>query len=144
MRVKSNFFNFETREYDKLTTSQLKRQADYWLRQYLLKTTTGFGNRYWCPLKKQSYHEDSIHCCHYIDRSVMILRYDLNNVHLISSVSNTFDAQVPKEGYKSLHHYDFEEYLGEEVVKNLREKSKIIKIFSREDYIEIIEKFRNA
>lgn len=146
MRYKSNIFDYNTTDYDKLTISQLKKQADYWLRQYLLKTTTGFGSRYWCPLKKQSYHEIDIHCCHFIDRGIMELRYDLKNVHLISAVSNTYEAQIQVEGYKSKHHKEYEEWLleeyGDDVVKDLRERSKIIRVFQREDYIEVIEKFR--
>ena len=103
--------DFNTEDLENLSNSDLKKVADYWLRNYLLRNTTGFGERVWCPIKKQSYHKDQIHCCHYYDRAIMSLRYDLRNVHLISAVSNTFDAQVPKEGYKSLHHYDYEQLL---------------------------------
>ena len=80
---------------------------------------------------------------HYIDRGIMNTRYDLTNCHLVSKQSNEWDAQVPKEGYKSLHHYDYEQYLGEQIIKDLRERSKEIKIFYKEDYIKIINKFRN-
>ena len=139
--------DFNTQDLENLSNSDLKKVADYWLRNYLLRNTTGFGERVSCPIKKQSYHKDQIHCCHYCDRAIMSLRYDLRNVHLISAVSNTFDAQVPKEGYKSLHHYDYEQLLikeyGSEVLDFLREKSKEVKIFYKEDYIEVINKFRN-
>ena len=78
----------------------------------------------------------------------MNTRYDLTNCHLVSKQSNEWDAQVPKEGYKSLHHYDYEQFLieeyGYEVLDFLREKSKEVKIFYKEDYIEVINKFRNA
>ena len=80
---------------------------------------------------------------HYIDRGIMNTRYDLCNCHLVSKQSNKWDAQVQKEGYKSLHHYDYEQYLGEQIVKDLRERGKEIKIFYKDDYIEIINKFRN-
>ena len=139
--------DFNTEDLESLSNSDLKKVADYELRNYLLRNTTGFGERVWCPIKKQSYHKDQIHCCHYYDRAIMSLRYDLRNVHLISAVSNTFDAQVPKEGYKSLHHYDYEQLLikeyGSEVLDSLRERSKEVKIFYKEDYIEVINKFRN-
>jgi len=148
MKYKSKIFDFNTTEYDKLSISQLKRQADYWLRQHLLKrdgyVSGGNSVNYiFCPLKNKSYPLNQIECAHYIDRAIMNTRYDLTNVHLVSKQSNSFDAQVQIDGYKSLHHKDFEEYLGSQIVKDLRERSKIMKLFQREDYIEVIEKFRN-
>jgi len=147
IRKKYKKLDYNTQDLESLPNSDLKKIADYELRQYLLRNTTGFGERIWCPIKKQSYHKDQIHCCHFIDRGIMSLRYDLRNVHLISAVSNTFDAQVQVDGYKSKHHKEYEEFLTEEYGSNvldfLREKSKEIKIFYKEDYIEIIKKFRN-
>ena len=147
-RKYSKKLDFNTQDLESLSNSDLKKLADYWLRQYLLKHTTGFGDRIWCPIKKQSYHKDKMHCCHFYDRSIMSLRYDLKNVHLISSVSNTFDAQIQVEGYKSKHHKEYEDFLlreyGQPVLDFLREKSKEVKIFYKEDYIELINKFRNA
>jgi len=133
--------DFKTKEYDKLTISDLKRVADYWLRQFLLKRE-GNHNYLHCPLKNRSYTSNNMECAHYIDRGIMNTRYDLTNVHLVSKQSNSFDAQVQVEGYKSLHHKDFENFLGERLVEDLRERSKIIKVFQREDYIGVIEKFR--
>lgn len=138
--------DYNTDDLESLSNSELKKVADYWLRQYLLKTTAGFGERYWCPLKKQSYHKDKVHVSHFIDRSIMSLRYDLKNVHLISADSNTFDAQVQVKGFKSKHHQDYEQFLieeyGFEVLNYLGEKSKELKVFYKEDYIEVINKFR--
>ena len=37
----------------------------------------------------------------------------------------------------------YEQYLGEQLVKDLCERGKEIKIFYKDDYIEIINKFRN-
>lgn len=37
----------------------------------------------------------------------------------------------------------YEQYLGKQLVKDLQERSKELKIFYKEDYIEIINKFRN-
>lgn len=139
--------DFNTEDLESLSNSDLKKVADYWLRQYLLKNTSDSGERIWCPIKKQSYHKDKMHCCHFIDRGVMSLRFDLINVHLISAVSNTFDAQIQAEGYRSKHHKEYEEWLleeyGSEVLDYLQIKSKEIKIFYKEDYIEVINKFRN-
>ena len=137
--------DFNTQDLESLSNSDLKKVADYELRQYLLRNHS--HQYYTCPLKNKKYPVDQMHACHYIDRQCMALRYNLRNVHLISAVSNTFDAQVPKEGYKSLHHYDYEQLLikeyGSEVLDFLRERSKEVKIFYKEDYIEVINKFRN-
>ena len=133
--------DFNTEDLESLSNSDLKKIADYELRQYLLRNHP--HQYYTCPLKNKKYPVDQMHACHYIDRQCMALRYDLRNVHLISAVSNTFDAQVQVEGYKSKHHYEYEQYLGEQLVKDLRERSKEVKIFYKEDYIEVINKFRN-
>ena len=145
--MKYKKLDYNTEDLESLSNSDLKKVADYWLRQYLLNTTAGFGERIWCPLKNQSYHKTDIHVCHYYDRGIMSTRYDLVNCHLISSVSNTFDAQVQAEGYKSKHHKEYQEFLiekyGQEEFDKLTERSKQMKIFYKEDYIEIIKKFRN-
>lgn len=147
MKSKYKKLDYNTEYLESLSNSDLKKVSDYELRNYLLKKSAGFGERIWCPIKKQSFHKSEMHCCHYYDRGIMSLRYDLKNVHLISAVSNTFDAQVQVEGYKSKHHYEYEEFLvkeyGSDVLDFLCEKSKEVKIFYKEDYIEIINKFRN-
>ena len=138
--------DFNTQDLEDLSNSDLKKVADYELRQFLLRKA---GNNYiFCPIKKKNFPQENMHCCHYYDRGIMSLRYDLKNVHLISAVSNTFDAQVQVEGYKSKHHYEYELYLrsiyGDEVMKYLLDKSKEVVIFYKTDYIEIINKFRNG
>ena len=138
--------DFNTEDLENLSNSDLKKVADYELRQFLLRKA---GNNYiFCPIKKKNFPQENMHCCHYYDRGIMSLRYDLKNVHLISAVSNTFDAQVQVEGYKSKHHYEYELYLrsiyGDEVMKYLLDKSKEVVIFYKTDYIEIINKFRNG
>ena len=136
--------DFNTEDLENLSNSDLKKIADYELRNFLLKRETFI----WCPIKKKTYHKNEVHCCHYYDRGIMSLRYDLKNVHLISAVSNTFDAQVQVEGYKSKHHYEYELYLrsiyGDEVMKYLLDKSKEVVIFYKTDYIKIINEFRNG
>ena len=138
--------DFNTQDLEDLSNSDLKKVADYWLRRYLLRKA---GNNYiFCPIKKKNFPQENMHCCHYYDRGIMSLRYDLKNVHLISAVSNTFDAQVQVEGYKSKHHYEYELYLrsiyGDEVMKYLLDKSKEVVIFYKTDYIKIINEFRNG
>ena len=138
--------DFNTKDLESLSNSDLKKIADYELRQFLLRKA---GNNYiFCPIKKKNFPQENMHCCHYYDRGIMSLRYDLKNVHLISAVSNTFDAQVQVEGYKSKHHYEYELYLrsiyGDEVMKYLLDKSKEVVIFYKTDYIKIINEFRNG
>lgn len=138
--------DFNTKELESLSNSDLKKIADYELRQYLLRNHP--HQYYTCPIKNKKYPIEQMHCCHFYDRGIMSLRYDLKNVHLISAVSNTFDAQVQVEGYKSKHHKEYEEFLvekyGSDVLVFLAEKSKELKVFYKEDYIEIINKFRNG
>ena len=148
--IRKNYkkLDYNTEDLESLSNSDLKKVADYSLRHFLLRTSAGFGERIWCPIKKQSFHKSDMHCCHFYDRGIMSLRYDLRNVHLISSISNTFDAQVQIEGFKSKHHYEYELYLrsiyGDEVMKYLLDKSKEVVIFYKTDYIKIINEFRNG
>lgn len=135
--------DFNTEDLEVLKISELKRIADYWLRQYLLKKAKRRNNLIYCPLKEKWYPEHKIQVAHFIDRAMMSCRYDLNNCNLISEQSNSWDAQIPKEGYKSKHHYDYEMWLGQKKVEKLLQKSKQLIIFAREDYISIINKFRN-
>ena len=138
--------DFNTKDLESLSNSDLKKIADYELRQYLLRRE-GDVNYISCPLKNKNYPKENMQVAHYIDRGIMNTRYDLTNCHLVSKQSNEWDAQVPKEGYKSLHHFDYEVFLknryGENIIDILKSKSKEIKIFYKEDYIKIINKFRN-
>lgn len=138
--------DFKTEDLESLSNSDLKKIADYELRQYLLGKQKN-GIYYYCPLKKKNYPLTQMQVAHYIDRGIMNTRYDLTNCHLVSKQSNEWDAQVQKEGYKSLHHFDYEVFLknkyGENIIGILKSKSKEIKIFYKDDYIEIINKFRN-
>jgi len=131
---------------ESLSNGDLKKLGDYWLRKYLLNKTEKINNKVYCPLKKKWFIEDQIHCCHFFDRSVIHLRFDLRNVHLISSISNTFDSQIQVEGYKSKHHKEYEEYLINKIgVKNIDEMLQIknnLTIFVKEDYIKVIKQFR--
>ena len=136
--------DFNTKDLENLSNSDLKKIADYELRQYLLRTVK---NPQFCPIKKRMIDTYNMQVAHFIDRQCMALRYDLRNCHLISKFSNEFDAQVQVEGFKSKHHKEYEEFLveeyGSDVLDFLREKSKEVKIFYKEDYIEVINKFRN-
>ena len=138
--------DFKTEDLESLSNSDLKKIADYELRQYLLGKQKN-GIYYYCPLKKKNYPLTQMQVAHYIDRGIMNTRYDLTNCHLVSKQSNEWDAQVQKEGYKSLHHFDYELFLknkyGENIIGILKSKSKEIKIFYKDDYIEVINKFRN-
>lgn len=145
--MKSKKLDYNTEDLETLSNSDLKKVADYWLRQHLIKKSSVFGERVWCPLKKQSYHVSKMHVAHFYDRGIMNTRYDLINCHLVSANSNTFDAQVQVEGYKSKHHKEYQEFLiqeyGQEEFDNLTSRSKELKVFYKEDYIKIINKFKN-
>ena len=136
--------DYNTEDLESLSNSELKKLADYWLRQFLLENHP--HQYYTCPLKNKKYPVELMQVAHFIDRGCMALRYSLFNCHLISKASNEYDAQVQVEGYKSKHHKEYEEWLLQEyepaVLDFLREKSKEIKIFYKEDYIEVINKFR--
>ena len=138
--------DFKTEDLESLSNSDLKKIADYELRQYLLGKQKN-GIYYYCPLKKKNYPLTQMQVAHYIDRGIMNTRYDLTNCHLVSKQSNEWDAQVQKEGYKSLHHFDYEVFLknsyGENIIDILKSKSKELKIFYKKDYINIINEFRN-
>jgi hypothetical protein len=144
--MKYKKLDYNTEDLENLSNSDLKKVADYWLRQYLLSQVISID--FFCPIKKRWFPSEKLmHVAHFYDRGIMSTRYDLVNCHLISSVSNTFDAQVQVEGYKSKHHKEYEFYLiekyGQEEFDKLTERSKEMKIFYKEDYIEIIKKFRN-
>lgn len=142
MKTKYKKLDYNTEDLESLSNSDLKKLGDYWLRQYLLKRE-GNHNYIFCPLKSKNYPIENMQVSHFIDRNIMHTRYDLCNCHLISDKSNMWDSKVPKEGYKSLHHYDYEQYLGKQITEDLKERAKNIELFSKEDYIEIINKFRN-
>lgn len=148
IRKKYKKLDYNTEDLEPLSNSDLKKVADYWLRQYLIETAEKRNGKFYCPLKKQWLPEDKIHVCHYFDRSIMHLRYSLDNCHLISSISNTFDAQIQEEGYKSKHHKEYEEFLrkkiGEKKFENLLRMSSELTIFAKEDYIKVINKFKNG
>lgn len=137
--------DFNTTNLESLTNSELKKVADYWLRQYLLKTVS---NPQFCPIKKRFYPLNKIQVCHYIDRGYsMWTRYSLKNCHLMSEDTNCWDSKILIEGFKSKHHKDYKEYLvstyGENIISELEEISKNKNIFSKQDYILTINKLRD-
>ena len=137
--------DYNEEDLESLSNSDLKKLSDYWLRNWLLSKQD--STYYFCPLKKKSYSADNMHVAHFIDRGIINTRFCLINCHLVSASSNTYDAQIQVEGYKSLHHRDYELYLieeyGEEAVEDLKRRGKELKMFTQKEYIEIIKKFRN-
>ena len=141
--------DYNTEDLESLSNSDLKKIADYWLRQYLLKTTAHkYNGWYECPIKNKKYPENQIHVAHFIDRGFsMWTRYYLKNCHLISAQSNTWDAQILLDGYKSKHHYEYEIYLkqmyGDDIITELNIIAENKELFTKENYIKVINKFRN-
>lgn len=139
--------DYDTKDLEFLSNGELKKLADYWLRQYIIFNLKD-KNLHKCPLKKRIFKVSKMHIAHFFDRNIMATRYDLNNVHLISEQSNCWDALISKTGYKSLHHYEYEIWLrdkiGDNKFRELLSKSKEITIFAKVDYINVINKFRNG
>lgn len=147
MMKKYKKLDFNTTDLEILSNSDLKKIADYALRQNLLRNNNRTDGMYRCPLKRQWYQKDKIHVAHFHDRNRLNTRFSLDNCHLISEQSNMWEAQILYEGYKSKHHYEYEiwlrEKLGDEKFEKLLQESKELVIFTKSDYIEIINKFRN-
>lgn len=59
--------DFNTQDLEKLSNSELKRVADYWLRQYLLRREGNY-NYLHCPLKNKFYPREVMQVAHFIDR----------------------------------------------------------------------------
>jgi len=140
--------DYNTEDLESLSNSELKKVADYSMRQYLLKSSRSVGSFYWCPLKNKNYRVENMQVAHYIDRSILSLRFDLYNCHLISKESNEYDSKIMVEGYKSKHHKEYEEYLkseyGEGIFDYFKMKSDIKTPFTKQDYIKVINTLRNA
>ena len=139
--------DFNTEDLENLSNSDLKKIADYELRQYLLRRE-GDVNYIFCPLKNKNYPKENMQVAHFFDRHILQLRFDLFNCHLISKESNEYDSKIMVEGYKSKHHKDYEQWLkdnyGDGVIELLENKIDISKPFTKQDYIKTIENFRNA
>lgn len=138
--------DYNAENLESLSNSELKKLADYWLRQYLLEN---HPHQYFtCPLKNKKYPVDQMQVAHFFDRHILSLRWDLFNCHLISKESNEYDSKIMVEGYKSKHHKEYEELLIEEygsnIIEVLESKIDISRPFTKQDYIETIENFRNA
>ncbi len=147
MKYKYKKLDYNTEDLESLSSSDLQKIADHSLRQYLLRTTENNNENYFCPLKKKWYSSNKMHVAHFHDRHRLNTRYSLDNCSLISEQSNMWEAQIPYENYKSKHHYEYEiwlrEKIGEENFEKLLQESKKLIIFAKEDYIELINKFRN-
>lgn len=133
---------------ESLKPKELKIIADKQMRTYLLKNTPSKNGLYFCPLKNNWYSSDNMHVAHFIDRAKMSTRYDLMNCHLISKSSNTFDSQVLVDGFKSKHHKEYEEWLvlkyGYSEIEKLKLKSESLEVFTKDDYINVINNLTNG
>lgn len=144
MRNNYKKIDFDSEDYLRFSISELKRVADFWLRRYLLTFSKKHLGKYFCPLKKKYFSEKNMEVAHFIPRMNLITRYDLDNCHLVSKQSNTWDSKIAVEGYSSLHIKDYSEYLGYDKVKELIEKSSSNKSMQRLDYVDKIKEFKKA
>ena len=146
IRKKYKKLDYNIEDLESLSNSELKKLADYWLRQYLLENHT--HQYFTCPLKNKKYPVDQMQVSHFFDRHILSLRWDLFNCHLISKESNEYDSKIMVKGYKSKHHKDYEEFLieeyGSDIIEVLESKIDISRPFIKQDYIKTIENFRNA
>lgn len=128
---------------DKLTTNELKNLCDSLLRDFLIKKAikNSFGNIY-CPLTKRWWSHDKLHVCHIIDRGKMSTRFNPANVFLGSSYSNLFESKIMVKGYQSLHHKKIEDEFGRDIIDFLEEQSKERKVYSREEYYDLIDFYK--
>lgn len=128
---------------DKLSTNELKALCDSLLRDFLIKKAVknSFGYIY-CPLTKRWLDTEKLNVCHIIDRGKMITRFNPANVFLGSAYSNLFESKVMVKGYQSLHHKKIEDTFGPELMEYLNELSKERKLYSREDYYDLITFFK--
>ena len=125
--------------------SELKRVCDFWFRKYLIVYLGNRGKSFiLCPLSNRKVKMQDVQVCHFIDRAKMILRYSEDNCILCSEYSNVYEARIKEEGYKSLHHKKFEEYIGAEKTKKLNNLSQQIVIYTKQDYINMIQKFKSV
>ena len=83
-------------------SNDLRKIADYQLRQYLLHNARRNGlGQVECFISKKFFNEGDLHVAHLIQRAKMCTRWDLKNCHLVNKWSNTFDDTVlptPRRG----------------------------------------------
>lgn len=128
---------------EKLSTNELKNLCDSLLRDFLIvKAEKNDFGRIYCPISKKWMSEDKLHVCHIIDRNKMSTRFSPANVFLGSAYSNLFESKIPYKGYQSLHHKKIEDAFGEDLITFLIEVSKDRKLYSREDYLDLIKFFK--
>ena len=128
---------------EKLSTYELKSLCDSLLRDFLIKKAekNDFG-KIFCPITKRWLSEDNLHVCHIIDRGKMSTRFNPANVFLGSSYSNLFESKILYTGHQSLHHKKIEDAFGKDLMDFLQKLSEERKLYSREEYLDLIKFFR--
>jgi hypothetical protein len=139
--------DYDTKDLESLSNSDLKKIADYELRNLLLRLgAREFDGLIRCPIRKQWYQKDRMQVAHFFDRHILSLRWDLFNCHLITKDSNEYDSKIMVEGCKSKHHQDYENWLkdeyGDGIIEILESKIDISKPFTKQMYIDTIINFR--
>jgi hypothetical protein len=105
--------------------SLLKKEIDILFRKYLLsKAARNTKGLIKCPLTKKWLPPARLDVCHFIDRKWLGTRWDTDNCILCSTYTNQFESSQRAEGFKSLHHKRFEEYLGREKITELEKKKE--------------------
>ena len=138
-------FNAEDSVLEGYSVSELRKVCDFWFRKYLMKLS-GVGEKGFilCPLTNIKVRVENAHVCHFVDRARMSLRYSEDNCVLCSKYTNTIESRISEEGYKSLHHKKFEDFLGAEKIEKLKTLSEQVVIYTKEDYLCMINKFKST
>ncbi len=124
-------------------TNDLKKIADYWQRKSMLNCAerNTFG-RILCIITNKWLDEDKLDVCHIMDRGKMCTRYYDDNVFLGSSYSNRVESGEHIKGDISVHHRKIYDILGEKKIQSLKLLSEQRCLLSREDLVNIINKFK--
>tara|TARA_R110002033_G_scaffold168440_1_gene208251 strand:- start:110 stop:541 length:432 start_codon:yes stop_codon:yes gene_type:complete len=139
--------DYNTKDFKDLKISELKRIAEYFFRKHLLSAAIrNARGEIFCPLKERWYGESEVQVAHFRDRNHLDTAFDLDNCNLISKISNVWDAKEPYKEYKSLHHYEYENWLrkkiGDKKVDKLLDNTRNYTIFARDVYLKTIDEYR--
>lgn len=128
----------------KSIVKDLKRELNTQIRAYFLShAVKNEDGLYYCPLKRKFFQEQDMQVAHFIDRNKSATVYYKDNLLLCSKQSNVWDAKVPIEGYKSKHHKDYEEYIGQCKADYLRKLSENRVSYNRQDLTDLIKMYKN-
>jgi len=124
--------------YPKKSLKQLEALADKWFSYFIrLRDADEFGFVKCCTCNKRLFWKD-VDCGHWIKRGHDSTRYDEKNC----SAQCRFPCNRRNNGEHEAHRMFIEKKYGEETAAVLKYKSSYIQRFRKEEYIEIIERYK--